>query len=350
MDQNWWITHRKELLVVAGFAFIGLPLAVEVGTSLGGGDVTPARPSPTGGGPRMIRIPAATFLPGSDDDVTSTKPRVKVELPEFEIDETEVTVEQYACCVDAKACKAPIVNEGGDDHLADETAASDECNFRHRATRGKHPVNCVGIEMAAAFCRWAGKRLPTADEWEFAARGTDGRRYPWGNEEPSAELLNAQGAECINSPLIKDIRHQARSSFPWNDGYPLTAPVASFPKGRSAFGLYDMAGNVLEFGSDGEGLASTVALGGAWSFRWETLGLMRSSSNAVHMASTVASCEDCDPQRRRRSHQGAVCESVLSSGSARGVDGETPYDRTPPHECWSPGLKRRDHVRSGGIS
>lgn len=108
-----------------------------------------------------------------------------------------------------------------------------------------HPQNCVTWEQADAYCRWAGKRLPSEEEWEYAARGTDGRAYPWGADAPTSAHLDACGQECAtNASLL---------GMPWvalhdgRDGWDTTAPTRSFEAGKSPFGVYDLAGNVSEW-------------------------------------------------------------------------------------------------------
>jgi formylglycine-generating enzyme required for sulfatase activity len=102
--------------------------------------------------------------------------------------------------------------------------------------------------MANTFCNAQGKRLPREAEWEYATRGPDGRVYPWGDDEPTAAHLNACGPECVkwgkaNGEALEALYNE-------DDGWPTLAPVGKFPKGRSRFGPYDVAGNVWEWVAD----------------------------------------------------------------------------------------------------
>ena len=184
----------------------------------------------------MVRVPAATFRMGSADGVgdDDEHPAHDATLSAYCIDRTEVTVRAYAVCVAARRCVPAHV------------AVSPFCN---RADRPDHPINCVDWNQAVAYCTWTGKRLPTEAEWEYAARGTDGRIYPWGNEAPSAKRLNACGAECVAMGK-RALGRDWPAMYDGSDGWDTTAPVGSYPAGASPFGALDMAGNVWEWTGD----------------------------------------------------------------------------------------------------
>jgi formylglycine-generating enzyme required for sulfatase activity len=162
----------------------------------------------------MVAIPGGTF---TEQEAT---PR-EVTVQDFEIDRTEVTAGQYRQCVQAGCCQEARGYEGG-------------CNYP--TSRNDHPINCVMHAMAEAFCEWAGKRLPTQQEWEYAALGPEQRAYPWGAGNPTVLHANACGVECNQN-----------STFGWNDRWAKTAPVGAFAAGATPLGLEDMAANVAEW-------------------------------------------------------------------------------------------------------
>ncbi len=158
----------------------------------------------------MVLIPAGEFLMGTDDRLRDEKPALTSYIGAFYIDKYEVTNRDYKEFVDATGHAPP-----------DDWTGTD-----YPPGKGNHPVIYVSWYDADAYCRWRGKRLPREAEWEKAARGTDGRIYPWGDEWD----LNKS-----NNPLR---------------GHEGTMPVGSFEAGKSPYGLYDMSGNVWEWVDD----------------------------------------------------------------------------------------------------
>ena len=161
---------------------------------------------------KMILIPAGEFTMGTDDRLPDEGPAHKVSLPAYYIDKYEATNLQYKKFNDATNRRSPS-------HFINRT---------YPKGKADHPVTFVSWYDAKAYCEWAGKRLPTDAEWEKAARGTDARIFPWGNEFDDNKA---------NTPL----RWEALK----RDGD--TTPVGSFPGGVSPYGLYDMSGNVWEW-------------------------------------------------------------------------------------------------------
>jgi formylglycine-generating enzyme required for sulfatase activity len=199
------------------------------GTQSDGTQCVPKAPAAAAPG-RMVRIPAGTFSMGSNDRLPDDQPLHMVTLKSFEMDLTEVTVAEYNTCVRTERCRQV------------EAEWKNECNSG-KSGRDLYPINCVEWDQAKSYCEWAGKRLPTEEEWEYAARGTDGRKYPWGNAAPRSQL-------CWNGDG-NDAGKMQRS---------LTCPVGAYPSGDSPFGLHDMAGNVWEYIEDSSG----AIRGGSW--------------------------------------------------------------------------------------
>jgi formylglycine-generating enzyme required for sulfatase activity/serine/threonine protein kinase len=209
--------------------------------------VVPAKPAGCPAG--MIAIPGGSFFMGSDDGLALEKPAHQVTLQPFCMDEFEVTVQDYKACSDGGRCKRAGTSNEWDGIADKERKAFDPlCNVRDPEGKAKHPINCVDWAMADKFCREAGKRLPTEAEWEFAARGPDGRKYPWGDDDPAAGYLNACGKECVAWGIKNGIDEKAM--YQVDDGFANTAPVGSFPKGASRYGVKDVVGNVWEWVAD----------------------------------------------------------------------------------------------------
>jgi serine/threonine-protein kinase len=161
-------------------------------------------------------VPAGEFIMGAPENdpqaFANEKPQHKVNVEAFWIDRTEVTNAQFQNCVTAEACKPPssedsVTRKG---YYVDPVYAD-------------YPAIWVNWGQAEAYCRWAGRRLPTEAEWEKAARGVDGRLYPWGDQPPDNTLLNFALAAGD------------------------TTAVGSFPNGASPYGALDMSGNVVEW-------------------------------------------------------------------------------------------------------
>jgi formylglycine-generating enzyme required for sulfatase activity len=191
----------------------------------------------------MVEIPGGTFAMGSDsrDANENEKPVHSATVKSFRLDKTEVTVRAYSECVRAGACSEP------DAYLDERGNYRIFCNWKHPQNRLLHPINCVDFQQASAFCAWAGKRLPTEEEWEYSARaGAEGRTYPCGNDKPDQTRLNACGSECPDNLGAKRFPRQP-PMYETGDGWPETAPVGSFPAGASKHGVLDLAGNVWEW-------------------------------------------------------------------------------------------------------
>ena len=226
----------------------------------------------SGRGPRLIAIAAGEFELGDDELDQEERPAHRVSVAAFSIDLTEVTVRDYKECVDLGGCKPPTSTVFWPD-ITEETAAfySSACNKLTDGDKSDHPMQCVDWLEARTYCMWAGKRLPTEIEWEYAARGTDGRRYTWGSQEPSTLLANVCDSECLG--WAKANGRSWKHMFTSSDGFPTTAPVQSFPGAVGPNGLYEMAGNVWEWTSshftesyepDARVKETRVIRGGGW--------------------------------------------------------------------------------------
>ncbi len=208
---------------------------------------TPTPAEPEAGATRVwptdgmvqVYIPAGEFLMGSDDPEakrTEAGGRAYPEIPPhtvyvdaFWMDKYEVTNAQYEQCLEAGVCPPLHLNSSETrEHYFDNPDYAD------------YPVIWVSWYMAKTYCEWAGRRLPTEAEWEKAARGTDGRKYPWGNDPIDGTRANFCDRNCPRKPL---------ANYNYDDGYADTAPVGSYPAGASPYGVMDMAGNVWEWTS-----------------------------------------------------------------------------------------------------
>ncbi|MBN1265648.1 MAG: formylglycine-generating enzyme family protein [Anaerolineales bacterium] len=218
-------------------------------------------------GMELVYVPEGRFTMGSDGTqwvwngsmavgdlglqvYTDESPAHDIYLDAYWIDRTEVTVAMFRAFVEETGFITTAEREGWgapwtNNPQEDEWPHVPGTDWRHphgpdSAGQAGHPVVQVTWDDAAAYCAWAGGSLPTEAQWEKAARGTDGRWWPWGNVFDSG-----MGNFCDeNCPVDRQNDHGS------DDGYALTAPVGSFPTGASTYGAFDMAGNVWEWTAD----------------------------------------------------------------------------------------------------
>ena len=171
----------------------------------------------------MVRVPAGPFLMGSDDGPADERPQHRIHLREFSIDRLPVTNAQFARFLESKGVQGAAGERWYDVDDNDARIHRRKGQWQADVSFENHPVIEASWIGAVAYCAWSGKRLPTEAEWEKSARGTDGRKFPWGNEPPD--------------------RERAHFSAGWND----LRPVGSFPRGASPYGVLDLAGNGWEW-------------------------------------------------------------------------------------------------------
>lgn len=207
------VANGCEVVTSTSFAHCGAcGVTCSIGRRCAAGRCEPAIACPSG--MRLVR--AGEFDMGAAD-ISDASPLHRVRVSTFCMDETEVTAAAYAQCPVAMGCSTPGTME--------------PCNWAGTgpiAGREGHPINCVDWRGAAAYCTFRGGALPTEAQWEYAARGSDGRIYPWGSTPvPSAQLCWRGSANLMS-----------------------TCATREFPSGNSPFGLFDMAGNVFEWTAD----------------------------------------------------------------------------------------------------
>jgi formylglycine-generating enzyme required for sulfatase activity len=211
--------------------------------------------------PDLVAIPGGTFVMGDPSGERDEAPRTVAVRP-FRLMRLEVTNRDFSRFVETKRFVTDAERRGAGYVWTDRWREVAGADWRHpQGSQSRiegldtHPVVQVSVRDAAAYCAWRGLRLPTESEWEFAARGTDGRRYPWGNEAPTqlGERRANFGTERCCAPDD-------------SDGYARTAPVGSYPAGASPFGALDLAGNVWEWTASAYDAAQTerALRGGGW--------------------------------------------------------------------------------------
>lgn len=252
-------------------AMVGLALLVGAGESM-------AQP-----GTRQIEIPAGPFTMGSDDGPEDERPRHTVTLPTFHIDATPVTNAQFAAFLNARFPNAARPINARGERLFDE----DDNDARLRKVAGRwradpghenHPVVEASWPGARDYCEWKGRRLPSEAEWEKAARGTDGRRYPWGNEPPD--------------------RSRAQFGGGWHD----LASVDAHPRGAGPYGVLDMAGNGWEW---------VASLYRPYPYRPDD---GREDQTAAGVRGTRGGGHDARPEELTTTHRGRFVSRAPASG------------------------------------
>ncbi len=199
--QNGTLTLEKIRLDIAAFDLGRQSLVIPVDIKTSALD-----------GMAQVYVPEGEFLMGKGEvRKYADSPQHVVYLDAFWMDKYEVSNAMYLKCLQAGGCSAMV---------------SDNTTYQNWIYRD-HPVTYVTWEQAGAYCQWAGRRLPTEAEWEKAARGTDGRQYPWGDETPNARLAN------FDETMIDE-----------------AVSIYRYPLGTSPYGALNMSGNVREWIAD----------------------------------------------------------------------------------------------------
>ena len=175
-------------------------------------------------GAPMILIPEGLFTMGSNEGLPNERPEHKVSVDAYYMDQFEVTIKLFSKFMEqAKHPAPPLWEEDADGATATRPA--------------------VGVSWldAEAYCKWAGKRLPTEAEWEKAARGTDGRRYPWGHMQPFVDIANYNRGQWVSYTV---------TLIPVDTLGGMSVRHGSTEGGKSPYGLYHMSGNAAEWVAD----------------------------------------------------------------------------------------------------
>lgn len=218
MIRGWWLVG---VLMCAGVSELN---AADTAVSKDGASATVHTIKGKDGAP-LVLIPAGPFLMGSNDGLPNERPEHTVTLDAYYIDQFEVTAGRYQKFLESARHNLPPT---WDDEVAQ--------------AMGDLPAVGMSWTDAAAYCKWAGRRLPTEAEWEKAARGTDGRRYPWGHMQPFVDIANYNRGVWVS---------EAVTLVPVNSGVEgMSVRHGLKEGGKSPYGLYHMAGNAAEWVND----------------------------------------------------------------------------------------------------
>ena len=222
------------------------------------------READLGDGHVFVLVPAGPFAMGSEEGLDDELPVHEVELDDYWVAAFPVTVGQFRAFVEATGYvtdaergmgswqwtgEIPGPGDRGDPWRPMSDGAWHNIYFEQG---GDHAVGSVSWNDAQAFCAWLSEQLgvpvvlPTEAQWEKAARGTDGRRFPWGNDAPDGNRANYADVNFIG----KYGEYTRRSDSTVDDGHVETSPVDAYPAGRSPYGVYDLAGNLGEWVHD----------------------------------------------------------------------------------------------------
>lgn len=250
-----WSAYAAASLGIAGACEAPIQeLAHYCANQLGraqGAQGAPAAPAAAGPKPKIefVRLAGGRFHFGCEPQdphcFADEKPGRDVDVKRFSMAQVDVTNLAYGECVRAGACSPP------------ETSGP-VCTWNREGSE-THPVNCIDWSQADIFCKWIGARLPTAEEWEYAAKGGESRIYPWGDAPVTAARANYCEKQCA-----KVHRDWNWSDKTQDDGWSYTSPVGSYPEGATKDGLLDMAGNAVQWTSTSYDAQTKEVRGGAW--------------------------------------------------------------------------------------
>jgi formylglycine-generating enzyme required for sulfatase activity len=228
----------------------------------------------TKSGLELVWIPGGSVqigcVNGDRKCATWEKPTRAAKIDGFWMGKTDVSVAAYEKCVQAGNCTVP-------------NHAVDVCNWGRRKD---HPINCEDWNQAKQFCEWIGARLPTAEEWEYAAKSGEDRIHPWGNEKLTGKRANYCDIQCPKALLPKN--RELWEQNHWidtheDDGWASTSPVGAYPQGSTRWGLLDMVGNVWQWTASDYDPQNKEIRGGSW---LDEPSWLRTSARLKHSTST----------------------------------------------------------------